>query len=204
MTRLALLASILTSLLMISVCSSYTHSVIWATKSDDPLRHYVFLLSTPLGVIGGAIQIAHLMQEKFVDLGAIWNGIIGLVFYSVPSVLWGIAGRRTARRTGTLRSSVMAGCWSAIVTMSILVLFGFVVEFYLATPRPEHVITWREFKRSGCADIHAFTIANTVDAAQSHLIIGPIIGRHRWGLAGVNQVQHAGAYTRLHGAQQLQ
>jgi hypothetical protein len=41
-----------------------------------------------------------------------------------------------------------------------------------------------EFKRSGWTDIHAFTIANTLDSALSHLIVGPIIGVVFGGPAG--------------------
>jgi len=33
----------------------------------------------------------------------------------------------------------MAGFWSALVTMSMPIVFRFVVEFYLPTPKPEDV-----------------------------------------------------------------
>jgi hypothetical protein len=47
----------------------YGFLVLWATRSDGPLRRAALLLGTPLGVIAGAIQIAHLAQEEFMDLG---------------------------------------------------------------------------------------------------------------------------------------
>jgi hypothetical protein len=34
-------------------------------------------------------------------------------------------------------------------------------------------------------DVHAFTIANTLDSALSHLIVGPIVGAIFGGVAGV-------------------
>jgi hypothetical protein len=64
-------------------------------------------------------------------------------------------------------------------------MFGPVVEFYLATPQPEYVATWGEFKRSGWTDVHAIPIANTLDSAQSHLIIGPIAGAIFGAIGGV-------------------
>lgn len=172
----------------------YALLVAWATKSDGPLSNDVLLSCTLMGVIGGVIQIAHLTQEEFADLGPVWNGVsaFGLLFCTF--VVWGIAGYRASRRTGSLRSGALAGVWSAAVTMSMLILFGFVVEFYLAMPKPEYVATWGEFQRSGWTDIHAFTIANTLDAAQSHLIIGPIVGGIFGGLAG--------AITRIRGRQE--
>jgi len=44
----------------------------------------------PLGVIAGAIQIAHLAQEEFMDLGKVGNGIIGFGLLLFTLVLWGI------------------------------------------------------------------------------------------------------------------
>ena len=109
-------------------------------------------------------------------------------------MLWGIAGYRAAHSTDSLRSSAMAGLWSATVTMSMLILLGFILEFHLAPPSPEYVATWGEFKRSGWTDIHAFTIANTLDSAQSQFIVGPIAGVICGGIGGV--------VSRLRGNQQ--
>lgn len=66
------------------------------------------------------------------DLGRIGNGISALGLLSCTFVLRGIAGYRAAHTTASLRSSAMAGLWSAIVTMSVLILLGFILEFYLA------------------------------------------------------------------------
>jgi hypothetical protein len=169
----------------------YGFIVLWVTRTDDPVCRTGVKVGTPLGLIAGVIQIAHLTQEEFWDLGKVGNGISGFGLLLCTFLVWGMAGHRAAREPGAVRSGTMAGLWSAIVTMSLLILFGFFVEFYLATPKPEYVATWGEFKRSGWTDIHAFTMANTLDAAQSHLIIGPIIGGISGGIAGV--------ITHLHG-----
>jgi hypothetical protein len=134
-------------------------------------------------MIGGTIQIAHVAQEAFVDLGPVWNGIAGFGLLLCTFLLWGSAGYQTTRRTGAPRSGALAGAWSAVLTMSILVLFGFLLEFYVAPPKPEYVATWGEFQRSGWTDMQAFTIANTLYSAQSHLIVGPIVGA-TFGLIG--------------------
>jgi hypothetical protein len=154
---------------------AYAVVVLWTTDRDSPVRHNM-LLATPLGLIGGFIQIASMMQEEFKDLGPRWNGIVGFSLLFCTFTAWGIAGFRTARRTGDVRSGAMAGLWCAVITMSMVVLFGFIVELYLAVPRPEYVATWGEFKRSGWTDIRAFTIANTLDSAFSHLFMGPVLG----------------------------
>lgn len=159
--------------------------VVWATMSDGPLRRTVLLTGTPVGLIAAAIQIAHLAAENFMHFGEPWEGITSVTFMLGTFLIWGLAGYRGARSAGAIAAGVVAGSWSAIVTMAILVPFGFALEFYLVTPKPEYVATWGEFKRSGWSDVHAFTLANTLDSALSHLIAGPVVGGIFGGVAGV-------------------
>ena len=159
--------------------------VVWATMSDGPLRRTVLLTGTPVGLIAAAIQIAHLAAENFMHFGEPWEGITSVTFMLGTFLIWGLAGYRGARSAGAIAAGVVAGSWSAIVTMAILVPFGFALEFYLVTPKPEYVATWGEFKRSGWSDVHAFTLANTLDSALSHLIAGPVVGGIFGGVAGL-------------------
>jgi hypothetical protein len=158
--------------------------IVRATRSDGPLRRTVLLLGTPVGLVAAAVQIAHLAAENFIHFGKPWEGITAVTFMLGTFLIWGVAGYRSARSAGAIAPGVVAGSWSAVVTMSILVTFGFALEFYLVTPKPEYVATWGEFKRSGWTDVHAFTIANTLDSALSHLIVGPIVGAIFGGVAG--------------------
>ena len=162
----------------------YGMLIVWATRSDGQLHRTVLLLGTPVGLVAAAVQIAHLAAENFIQFGPPWEAISTLAFMLCTFLIWGFAGYRSARSVGAILPGALAGAWSAIVTMSILVTFGFALEFYLATPNPEYVATWGEFKRSGWTDIHAFTIANTLDSALSHLIVGPIVGVVFGGAAG--------------------
>jgi hypothetical protein len=164
---------------------AYGSLIVWATRSNGSLRGTVLLLGTPVGLIAAAVQIVHLVTENFVHFGAPWEGITTLTFMLGTFLLWGVAGYRCARSIGAAGPAAVAGSWSAVVTMSILVTFGFALELYLAVPKPEYVGTWREFKRSGWTDVHAFTIANALDAALSRFIIGPIVGAIFGGAAGV-------------------
>jgi hypothetical protein len=154
----------------------YGMLIAWATSPNAPLQRTALLLGTYVGLLAAALQTAHLAAENFLDFGKPWGGITTLALMLATFAIWGIAGYLSARREGAIASGVVAACWSAIVTMSIVVAFGFVLEFYLVTPKPEYVATWAEFKRSGWTDVHAFTIANTLDSALSHLIVGPIAG----------------------------
>jgi hypothetical protein len=157
--------------------------VFWAARSNGPVHQSVLLTGATLGLITGALQIVHMTLENFVDLGRA-NGITTLAFMFSAFLLWGIAGYRVARSTASVGSGLLAGSWSAIVCMLIVVTFGFVL-MYWSVPSPEYVATWSEFKSSGWTDARAFAIANTLDSGFSHLLIGPIVGAVVGGLAGV-------------------
>ncbi len=209
MVRTALLVGIATSLTMMTVkvllyrpfltmpgglrfviepavlLAIYGLLIVWATRSYGPLRHVAVQIGTLLGLIAGGLQVVHISLENVIDFGAGVSGKTTLLLMLCVFALWGIAGYRSALATGSFGVGALTGFWSAIVSMLITVMFGFAVELYLAMPRPHVVATWEEFKRSGWTDVHAFTIANTLDSAFSHLVIGPLIGLLTGALAGV-------------------
>ena len=130
--------------------------------ADGPSRQATF------GLIAAAIQTAHLLTENTAHFGI---GVT-IAFMLATFTVWGVAGYRA----GGVVPGLLAGVWSAVATMSLVVAIGFAVEFYWIVPKPAEVIMWGEFQRSGWSDVRAFTIANTLDSAFSHLLIGPIVG----------------------------
>ena len=162
----------------------YAVLIVWATGNGRS-RQRVVLIATSPGLIAAAVQIVHMAAENFIRLGAPSDGIVTMGFMLATFLIWGAAGYRCARSTGSIASGTLAGSWSAIVTMSLVVAAGLVLELYWLAPKPDYVATWAEYKRSGWTDVHAFIIANTLDSALSHLTAGPIIGAAFGGLAGV-------------------
>jgi len=154
----------------------YGAIITWVNGSNRPPFQEVLRIGTPVGLVAAAVQIVHLAIEDFAHLEAPWVGIAALTFMFGTFLIWGVAGYRSAQGTGAIGPGVVAGCWSAIVTMSILVTFGFAFEFILAVPKPEYVATWGEYARSGWTDARAFAIANTLDSAFSHLALGLLFG----------------------------
>lgn len=163
----------------------YVMIITWVTSSSAPLLRTGVLIGTPVGVIAAALQITHLVAENSFHLASPWEGISSLCFMLATFLIWGVAGFRGARTAGAITPGIVAGSWSAIVTMSVLVTFGFAFELFLAPPSPEYVATWVEFTRSGWTDARAFAVANTFDSAVSHLILGPIVGAVFGGSGGI-------------------
>lgn len=167
----------------------YALLVMWTTSHTDPLRQRILQTGTPLGLLGGIVQIVHMFLENLVNFGAA-NGTVTLSFMLLTFLLWGVAGYRASRTTTSTGVGALAGSWSALVTMLLAVTFGFAL-LYSSIPRLDYVATWPEFQRSGWGDVHAFSIANTLDSGFSHLLIGPFVGALFGGVAGIiARLQH--------------
>ena len=167
----------------------YAATTLWATARTDPLRQRILQAGTPIGLIGGAVQIVHMSLENLLDFGAA-NGTVTLLSMFLTFLLWGVAGYRASRTTKIPGSGVLTGAWSAIVTMLVTVTFGFAL-LYSSIPRLDYVATWPEFQHSGWTDVRAFSIANTLESAFSHLLIGPMVGALFGGVVGIiARLQH--------------
>lgn len=152
----------------------YLPLILLATRAA-PLPPRLMLRATGLGALAGVLQIIHLCIERFVSLNGPWNGVVAITFMLTTFTVWAISGFLTRRSGQSVGISVWMSIWSAIVTMTLTVAVGLALELFLA-PRPlESMRSWGEFTRSGWTDLHAFAIANTLDAAFSHLFIGPIV-----------------------------
>jgi hypothetical protein len=154
----------------------YAVVIVWATSSRGVITNALNSVAFPLALLAAALQTVHLMLERFAHIPGSLDGPVTLTFMLATFLLWGLAGYRGAYATHSVGAGVVAGCWSAVVTMTLVVAAGFFLEFFLAPPNPAEVATWAEFLRSGSRDPRAFAISNTLDSAVSHLVLGPIIG----------------------------
>jgi hypothetical protein len=131
--------------------------------------------SSQLGAIGSVIQVIHLLVERFCSLTQTWDGIVTLAFMLATFLVWGYAGYRARGLGFSFAAACLASIWSAMVTMAIAVLAGALLEFFVAPIPLDEIKTWAEFQRSGWNDLSAFSIANTIEDAATHLLIGPLV-----------------------------
>ena len=130
--------------------------------------------ATAWGFVGGALLVVHMTLENFGRrIGE--NGWITLAFMFSTFLLWGVAGFVTARNTASRALGLLGGCWSAVVSVLVAVGFGFVLMFFEVPPL-DYVATWAEFQQSGWGYVHAFAIANSLDAGFTHLLAGLVLG----------------------------
>ncbi len=137
--------------------------------ADQPTRLATLSLGMAFGLLTGGLWIVNLTLETFVDLSSL--GILATgPFLLGAFILWGFAGFLRARQTGSLPSGVLAALWSAMLCVLLTITYG-VLLLYLALPRLTAIeASDPDFVRSQSSDLHAFVIANTFDAAFSHLL----------------------------------
>lgn len=147
----------------------------WLTTAVNPARLAALRAGTLFGLMSGGVWVVNLALETFADLAVQVGRFVFLLLLGATFLLWGVAGLRTAKRTGSLSLAILAAVWSAMNSIVILVAFGLLL-LYTSLPRLEHTVaTSPEFRSSGWHDVGAFAIANTFDAAFSHLLVAPLV-----------------------------
>jgi hypothetical protein len=147
----------------------------WLTTAMSPARLAALRDGTLFGLVSGAVWIVNLAVETFADLAVQVGGLVFLLLLGATFLLWGVAGLRVARRSGSLSLAILAAVWSAMNSIVILVAFGLLL-LYISLPQLEHnIATSPDFLRSGWHDVGAFAIANTFDAGFSHLLMAPLV-----------------------------
>jgi hypothetical protein len=137
--------------------------------ADRPARLATLSLGTTFGLLAGGLWIVNHTLETFVDVSGL--GILATVPLLLAAfLLWGLAGFLRARQAGSLPSGLLTAVWSAMLCVVLTITYGFAL-LYLALPRLQSLETNDpDFARSQWSDLHAFTVANTFDAAFSHLL----------------------------------
>ena len=204
--RTAMLLSVLASLVLIASATIGVNSplgmsggIVYVVEAIVPLLAYGLIsswvptlrvmqrgsalqLGTSVGIIGGFLQIIHLVLEN-VGRRIGENSTVTLAFMLSAFLIWGVVGYWVTRETDQVRAGIVASCWSAMVSVLMAVTFGLIL-MSANFPSPTYVSTWSEFKRSGWSNAHAFAIANSLEAVFSHLVTGPIVGTI-FGILGV-------------------
>lgn len=152
----------------------------WLTAHPTEKRSIALSVGFTFGMISGALWLINLTIENFTNL----SGRIGILatapFLLGGFALWGVAAFRAAPPTRSIPHGLLAAVWSAMICVLMTVTFGFLLT-YTSLPLLERGLSADpDFLRSRWHDLHAFAIANSFDAAFSHLlgalIVSVIVG----------------------------
>ena len=125
-----------------------------------------------VGLAAGGLEVVDIAVETFTGLGIAVTAPLMFGSFAV----WGVVAAWTARATGAFRSGVAAAVCTAMITMLVAVAFGLVLAVVAPDRMTTIMATDPDFLRSGWTDVHAFVLANTFDAAFTHLLGALFVG----------------------------
>lgn len=149
----------------------YGGIVLWATAGGG---HRVALSNgAAVGLITGLMWIVNLTLETFSSL----SGLAATAPFLLGAfALWGAAAFRASRVSASVPTGILTAVWGAMICVLLTITVGLLFT-YTSLPRLEHgLLTDPDFLRSHWRDLRAFAIANSFDAAFSHLLGGLIVG----------------------------
>jgi hypothetical protein len=147
---------------------------VWAVRQRNPQVNVSLKVGTVIGFVLGIMHIAHHVLEFFVPLGGraapflLGAGHMLLIF-----ALFCVAGSAAWERTDSVGLAMVAGVWSAMLSVLILIAFGLSSNLLFES---HALLRLQEaFARSGMSDAGAFVVRNALEAASEALLRLPIL-----------------------------
>jgi hypothetical protein len=168
----------------VSTLVVYAVAAVWVGRRRGQDWDAILASATLFGLFGGALEALNIGIENGIP-AATHTPVLPIAFMLTILASWGLAGFRTACALHSTRAGLAAAVSTAGIGMLIAVTAGFVMEFFAARPEPAYISTWAEFRRSGWTDARAFGVANTLEAAVTHLVIAPIAALVLGGVASL-------------------
>src|SRR5207244_6476087 len=114
---------------------SFTAAAIFVTwASSSKWLGGDFRLPTAIGTVSGALMSGHMALENFgARVGEDWRLTAAAMLGAFT--LWFTSGWRSGRKHLTTVAGALAGCWTAIVSVTLAITFGFIC-MYFKVPAP--------------------------------------------------------------------
>jgi hypothetical protein len=147
---------------------------VWAVRQRNPEVNVSLKIGAVVGFVLGITHIAHHVVEFFVPLGGrtapflLGAGHMLLIF-----ALFCVAGSAAWERTDSVGLAMMAGIWSAMLSVLILIAFG--LSSNLLFELRALLRLQEAFVGSGMSDAGAFVVRNALEAASEALLRLPIL-----------------------------
>jgi len=158
----------------------YIGLVFWITnKPSEPVKRS---LSTGvmLGLLGGFLLVVHiLLPTMFAARPAYANTIlpklvqVGLL--TGTGILWGIAGLRGLRATGSFGIGTLSGVWSAMVSC-LMAAAAVLIEMSLTIPPPMTQDSWMQYEAQFIGPETTQALFVSLNWATGFLLVGPLVG----------------------------
>ena len=148
---------------------------VWVIRQRIPKVSASLSVGAIVGIILGMTHIVHHIAEFFSSLGEERTAlfVIGACHTLLILALLCVAGSIARERSGSIVLAVVAGLWSSILSVLILVAFGFSVNLFFESRAILHM--HEAFQASGISDPRAFLVKNTMESASEAFLRLPIL-----------------------------
>jgi len=159
---------------------AYIGLVFWiAGNPKGPVKR---ALSTGamLGVLAGILLVAYTLLSTMLSTRPALSDdllpnleLMGLL--AVSGILWGIAGLRGLRVTGSVGIGSVAGVWSAVVSC-LMAATAVLTEMSLAPPVPVTQDPWKQYEALAIGPAAIQALVYSLNTTSAFLLIGPLVG----------------------------
>lgn len=154
----------------VALLCAYAAIAWWFTAYPTARQRTALRVGTTFGLLAGALWLINLTIENFTDLSEKIGLLATAPFLLGGFALWGVAAFHTVRQTRSIPHGLLASLWSAMICVVITITLGLLLT-YTSLPRLErNLAADPDYLRSQWHDLPAFAIANSFDAAFSHLL----------------------------------
>jgi len=160
---------------------AYGGVCLWLLRRASPATHPALSQGALLGVVLGLAAIVSHSLEVFATLSPPLGAVVGVGMWGVRFVSFAAAGSATYRRVGSLGQAALSSVWCAVVSTSVLVLYGFIIVLGFM-PHMQSMLAEAD-AQYGPTISQAFVIQNTLSSALTHLLLAPAIAL-LFGVAG--------------------
>jgi hypothetical protein len=128
------------------------------------------------GLGSGCLWLVNLTLETFTNLSGAAGILATAPFLLGGFLLWGVSGAVAAWRAGSIGPGLLAAVWSAMICALLTVAYGWTLPLVALARLQQQLVNDPDFLRSRWTDLQAFVLANSFDAAFSHLLGALVIG----------------------------
>jgi hypothetical protein len=128
------------------------------------------------GLGAGCLWLVNLTLETFTNLSGAAGILATAPFLLGGFLLWGVSGAVAAWRAGSIGPGLLTAVWSAMICALLTISYGLTLPSVASDQLGQALANDPDFLRSRWTDLHAFVLANSFDAAFSHLLGALIIG----------------------------
>ena len=133
------------------------------------------------GILLGSVAVLSHVLEIFGNLGSPTSAILGVSMWGLMFLAFGVVASSTYNLFGSLRLSVFASVWCALVSTVATLLAGYLIGVLFMAHMQQ--ILQGAYAQSGMADPRAYVIQNTLSSGAAHALLAPLVAVV-FGLAG--------------------